>query len=395
MIVAGVALLALISAGWAFWYFRQDRQNEQEENAQNPEAVAVGETLSYQKCSGTGSGTLTALPMNQDDFAFIVPYGLVIGAHVTPIDHQYYSPTVFNSPRDTYPVYAMANAHIVDIQSRASGRGVEYRMVFTMSCTFFYYYDLVTSLAPDIKTEYDSNKNSQGYASVDIPVKAGQEIGKIGGQTLDFAVWDTTKPLSGFVNPESYETELWKIYTADPLDYVTQDIREVMIAKYLRTAEPISGKIDHDIDGRLIGNWFLEGTDGYAGAGEGNYWTSHLSIAPEHLDPTAYIVSFGNYQGEAEQFSIPRDSASPSEVSTATGLVKYELRDWEYLKENGKGWDRDSLAKNLKLNNSKNSGQGCVLFELIEDQKLKMEAFPGKKCSQVKKFTSAAKFYTR
>ncbi len=398
LVIAGIALLALVLASWAFWYFRQNSQNGQVTD-QSTDAVSVGKALSNQKCSGTEAGTLTELPMNLDDFAMIIPYGLVTDGHVTPIDHQYYSPTVFNSPRDTYPVFAMADARLVEIESRDTERGIEYRMVFTMSCTFLYYYDLVTSLAPDIKAEYDLKKNSQGYTrNIDIPVTAGQEIGKIGGQTLDFAVWDTTKPLAGFVNPVSYQTEQWKIYTADPLDYVTPEIRQQMINKYLRTVEPISGKIDYDIDGRLIGNWFLEGTNGYAGATgntSGDYWAGHLSIAPEYIDPTAYIVSFGDYQGEVKQFSIPRGSTSPAEVSTATGLVKYGLRDWNYIKENGTDWDRFTLAKNLKLENSGSQSHGCVLLQLLEDRKLKMEAFPGKKCSQVSGFTAAAKFYTR
>ena len=29
---------------------------------------------------------------------------------------------------------------------------------------------------------------------------------------------------------------------------------------YVRTAEPISGKIDYDLDGKLIGNWFVAGS---------------------------------------------------------------------------------------------------------------------------------------
>ena len=58
-------------------------------------------------------------------------------------------------------------------------------------------------------------------------MKEGQLIGKIGKQTLDFAVWDTEKPLSGFVIPEHYEREPWKIYTANPFDYFTDEIKKI------------------------------------------------------------------------------------------------------------------------------------------------------------------------
>ncbi|KKW05395.1 MAG: hypothetical protein UY40_C0021G0004 [candidate division CPR1 bacterium GW2011_GWC1_49_13] len=218
---------------------------------------------------------------------------------------------------------------------------------------------------------------------------------------MDFAVWDTTKPLTGFVNPDSYQAENWKIYTADPLDYVTAQIKEKMLAKYIRTVEPRSGKIDHDIDGRLIGSWFLEGSNGYAGSGgtqNQNYAAGHLSISPEHIDPTAFLVSFGNYQGQPQQFSISRSAPSPAEVSVETGLVKYALIGWQYLEGNtGRFWDRTSFPSVLPLTvvNRGFPSQGCVLFQLVEDRQLKMEAFPNQSCSAVSAFTSAANFYER
>ena len=149
----------------------------------------------------------------------------------------------------------MGDAKIVDIQPRTNERGTEYRFVFTISCTFFYYYDLVTQLSPDIQIIYA--KKSRG--DIEIDVKAGQEIGRIGGQTLDFAVWDTTRPLKNFVNPSSYQGEPWKIFTNDPLDYYTDEIKALALTKYARFDEPRSGTIDHDIEGSLIGNWFKEG----------------------------------------------------------------------------------------------------------------------------------------
>ncbi|MEX2053783.1 MAG: hypothetical protein WD940_02135 [Patescibacteria group bacterium] len=385
IIILGLALLA-----GGVWYFFL-RENGAPAD-QNSAAIAAGKNLTGNRCAGEGPGTLTNLPMDLEDFAFIIPYGLMVGDHVTPIDHQYYSPTVFNSPRDTYPVYAMADARLVNIEPRDTERGREYRLVFTMTCTFLYYYDLVTSLAPDVQAAYDSRR-------MDLEVQAGQLIGRIGGQTLDFAVWDTTKPLTGFVNPASYDGEAWKIYTADPLDYATDEIKHKMFSKYIRTAEPHSGKIDHDIDGRLVGNWFLEGTNGYAGkvGTQGpTYATGHLSIAPDHIDPTAFMASFGSYQGEPKQFSLSRSAPNPAEVAVSTGLVKYNLLPWNWQDGKGKEWDRFSFPSlPLTLINEGYITQGCVLFQLLEDRRLKMETFPGKSCSQVKTFTPAAKFYER
>ena len=126
-------------------------------------AEKAGKELSNNQCQGKEKGKLGTSPMKPEDFSMVLPYGLMIGGHVTPIDHQYFSPTVFNSQRDKYEVRAMADSNIVDIQPRVKPEGTEYRFVFTISCTFFYYYDLVTSLAPDIKDILDLRSRIKTY----------------------------------------------------------------------------------------------------------------------------------------------------------------------------------------------------------------------------------------
>ncbi|MCR4277573.1 MAG: hypothetical protein NUV80_05465 [Candidatus Berkelbacteria bacterium] len=353
-------------------------------------AVKAGKELSNNRCRGSGPRELTRLPMEQTDYSMILPYGLMVGGHVTPIDHQYFSPTVFNSPRDTYPVYAMADSKIVDIQPRTNDRGTEYRFVFTMSCTFLYYYDLVTSLAPEIKTYYDKR-------DFNIDVKAGQLVGRIGGQTLDFAVWDTTKPLQNFVNPTSYVGESWKIYTADPLDYYSTDAKAKALSKYVRTAIPLSGRIDYDIDGKLRGNWFVKGSGGYSAPSKdrSSYWSGHLAIAPEYLDNAATIVSFGSWNdGEAKQF-VAKNPVDPTTVGTTSGVVKYELYGMNHYKSDGRLWDSMNLTLDPKLRVNENEFGGCVLFQLAEARVLKMEQFPNEKCAGVMTFSGKEQTYER
>jgi hypothetical protein len=295
-------------------------------------------------------------------------------------------------------VYAPADGTITEIQRRergddSSGIKEEFRLVITYTCTFFSYYDLITVLDPAI-TEKAPDLAKSNFAKVEILVKEGQVIGKIGKQTLDFAVWDTEKPLKGFVNPASYESEPWKIYTANPFDYFTDDARKILIAKNLRTVEPIEGKIDYDIDGKLVGNWFREGTNGYEGANKNKYWEGHASFVYHYLDPTAVIVSIGDFNGESKQLAASGNKPDPAKVGVGSEAIKYELVDYELLKPGGGPWDRKSLVKNIKVKSS-SQAHGTILLQLIEKRKLKMEVFPGKTASEVSGFTPKAKIYER
>lgn len=394
-----LVVLVLGTVGFVGWkVFEKNRAGNPAEflNVTDPsedQATAAGKYLSSGKCQGKGKLTFTHLPMRPQDFSILIPYGLVVDDHVTPIDHQYFAPADYKSPRDAYPVYAMADATITDIQPRTNERGTEYRFVFTHSCTSLYYYDLVTSLTGKVKEAYEKDRRN-----INLPVKAGEQIGAIGGQTLDFAYWDTDKPLTGFIKPSSYVAEAWKIYTADPYPRYTTELRELLTARNPRVAEPIAGKIDYDQPGKLIGNWFLEGTNGYAGRSgtQGpTYATGHLSFAPEHFDPSFFVISMGNYNGQPEQFVTRSNSPNPADVSQQSGLVKYELVQLNYLKAGGSFWDRTSFTKPIKADNS-NSVVGTVLVQLIDGgNKLRFEAFPNKTAGQVPGFTSAAKTYER
>ena len=141
----------------------------------------------------------------------------------------------------------------------------------------------------------------------------------------------------------------------------------------------------------MIGNWFEEGT-GYRGDNPWQYWDTHLSISPDYIDPSFIIISIGDFAGEARQFGVKGNAPNPAEVGVGT-LVKYELVDFDYVKDN-QSWDRRSLVKGLR-GVERHVVHGVILLELIEDGKLKVEAFPGKSGSEVIGFTSSTKIYER
>lgn len=345
-------------------------------------------------CSGSGTGQMQHMPMDLSDVSSIMPAGLLAGAHVTPIDHLYFYPKDMKN-RDAAPVYAMADGYIVDYQERttnvdtgASKQG-EYRLFIQHTCDFYSYFDLMTSLDSSIA---DKLKGGDRH----LAIRAGQVLGRVGAQSLDTAIYNYAVTLPGFVKPDSYKSEAWKVHLSDFFSFFNDSMKTQMLALNPRKVEPYGGKIDYDIAGKLRGNWFEEGTNGYAGAdkykngtpgsdGMG-YWSGHFSIAPDAVDPSLLNISFGDYQGKATQFTALSASPDPATVGVSDGIVKYELTQYQQPGGNSETGGVSTRQTQVK---------GTVLLQVLDGDKMKMEAFPDKTASQVSAFTGSAKTYTR
>lgn len=357
---------------------------------------------SHGTCTGSGPVMLGAPPLRLGDIAMILPLGLLVFNHVTPIDHQYYEPANRSLGRSRYDVLAPAKGAIVSIQTRPNGPNHDYRVAIEHSCTFWTYYDLMTELSPKVLQAAGWTPQSTGTVQVRIPVEEGEVIGKVGGQTLDIGVVNSEVTLPGLLVPSHYTAlEPWKIHTVDPFDYFKEPLRSRLLALDVRTVEPRGGKIDYDVDGRLVGNWFLQGTNGYRGTCDPrsspsgcSYWVGHLAVVYDAYDPTQIRVSIGDFAGQPRQFGVVGNGPDPASVSVATGLVKYELVQYMYYKPNGELWSGRELASGLV---SRNGSQtfGVVLLQLIGPRSLKVEAFPGKTAAEVSGFDGAAKLYER
>lgn len=379
-------------------------------DANSTDPVKKGMFLSNGKCTGQGSKKLGSAPMKASDISYIVPYGLLAGGHVTPIDHQYYWGKVPMGDPDMYEVLALDDGYLVDLTYRdrsKEGRKVkgDYRGVISYSCTFFSYFDLATSLHSDITKQLPEGWNKSGHGKandIKIPVKKGQVIGKFGAQSLDFAVWDTTKQLKNLLVPVAYNNaEPWKMVTVNPLEYFSDEVKNQILPFYLRKIEPLDGVIDQDVDGTAAGNWFREGTNGYAGVfaygaegGGFDYWIGHLALVRSLYDNNGWFFSSGDVNGKPQQYGIKNPSVTPDKLDTGKGLVKYELAQGQHVDDTGNMWIGDKLPQgSLKFSTSQT--QGTVLVQLLEKRKLKVEVFLGKIPSQVTAFTSAAKIYDR
>ena len=339
--------------------------------------------------------------MKPSDVALILPMGAMVGGHVTPIDHQYYLPSEFHSAPDTYEVYSAVDGFVVlvGIEHELVNPPDKITVVVEASCTFWVWYNLLTSLTPELAQQ--ALPEPGGNSAVRIPVTAGQLLGYIGGRTLDFAVVNSEVTLTGFIVPEHYATEGWKVHIVDPFDYFEEPLRSQLLAFDVRAAEPRGGRIDYDIDERLIGNWFVEGTNGYEGLGFGQsqdgrpYSWTHLAIVPDAIDPTTYTISIGSLlPNENNQFGILGNAPDPAEVSVQTGLVVYELVQIDWAQANGQQWDRMHFASGVHRRDG-SQVSGTVLMQLLDNRRLQVEVFIGKQASQVTAFTNEAVIYER
>ena len=368
-----------------------------------PQSLPLG-----RPCSDFGNVAFTASPMDVDTIFYIRPMGAISGAHTLPTDHMYihpgdsegrralYSPETYPPP---YEVRAPADGHIVGIDTMSghlrparegqSGLIEDYYLEIYHSCTLYTVYIHLNGLAPEIlEVTGEFQQGSRWNWNPDtppIPVRAGQVIGKVTGN-FDFSVHNTEVPLDGFVIMSRYGQR--KIHTVDPFDYFEEPLRSRLLEKNLRATEPRGGKIDFDIDGRLVGNWFLEGTKG-ADEQRG------LAFVYDYLDPTQIRISVSGISWR-RGWGVRGNAPDPADVTLASGLIKYEIMDTGWIvASTGETWSEGPGQPGSELRGVNLDSIGSLLVQMLEDRRIKIEVFLEQPPSQVEGFTSEARIYER
>jgi hypothetical protein len=344
----------------------------------------------------------TSSPRRMEDLEMILPMGVMSNQHIIPADHQYYYTHVWTanpSPSDLRDVLVPADGFVSSVQRMPSwtfyaSKGLaDYRLVIDHSCNFHTIYIHLLNISDKIKSAEGDLSQSQSVP-VHVPVKAGEVLG--GAVSLDFSAYDDNVMLKGFVTPSDYNGEPWKVHTVDPFDYFVEPRRSQLIAKTERAAAPYGGKIDYDIDGRLIGGWFVENSGGYAGSLGYNSWSTHLAIVYDAIDPSHIIFSIGTFTtpGDGKQFGLKGNSPDPATIDKNSGILKLELVTYNYISSAGIAWDNFHYASGLKAVNHDDQVQGVALLQLVSDRRLEVQVFPGQTASSVSGFTNPT-FYVR
>lgn len=333
----------------------------------------------------------------------IVPMGKMAGSHVTPTDHLYVKR---KSPARNDDIYVVAptDGSIVGIQRWPQDRIAswnssaiipDYRVVFMHSCSLFTIFIHLGELAPQILEKTgDIPLNTQWFAerSAPIMVKAGDPIAKFGETSFDWSVHDADTTLQGFVIPEHYETEPWKIHTVDPFKFYQGTLKNKLMSKVVRKVNPRAGKIDYDIEGTIVGNWFLDGTVNYKGKGSDNgyrdYWKAHLTIAYGYIDPSQIRISIGADVGISDSkhcnvcfgaYAVLGNKPDPQNVNSESGLVKYELMS-------RKGPNHEQVG---------DTSLGTFLVQHLGNRAIRVEVFPEISPYDVSAFSGSAMVYRR
>ena len=379
---------------------------------------SLQESYSQGKCDPNGATVLESPPADPSTITLIEPMGSMHGNHITPIDHIY----VKHRPDKPWDIYAMADGHIVKI---GWNNGTQYRMIIEHSCALYTIYIHIQQLPEEIEaaaglSPSDRGKDSQVWTR--IPVKAGEVVGydvvdgtcdycRPQNGSLDVSVVDTRVTLEGFVNLDTYAGEFWKQHCVDPFDYWQGTFKNELLKKTLIVNNnPPGGKIDYDIDGRLVGSWFEEGTGGYSGLSSGSDihgMSGHLHFGYSNLVADTRLVSFGMYSDIGpRQYHFEGDAPDPADISVDSGKVKYRLLALDHGEEGDEpGYIVASTGEKWFVNTYPEGGVvtavyrevvGVVLVEMLNDRTIKVEEFPKvRNLDDVSDFTENARIYKR
>jgi hypothetical protein len=154
-----------------------------------------------------------------------------------------------------------------------------------------------------------------------VQVSAGQKAGKTGGRgssllgAMDLGVMDSAVTLTGFIDPSRYV--YGTLHAGAPLSYYPSVLRaslEALVVRYGTNDK--NSKIDFDLPGKLIGNWFSSPYSAYS---------KQMAFVKHCLYATREVISIGSGFDLLGVYFVSSAAMAFEDVSKNTGLVKYQL----------------------------------------------------------------------
>lgn len=342
---------------------------------------------------------LTHLPVDPDRVVEFLGLG---NMNVLPEDHGgFFTPREGWYEEPVIPVYAPADGKITELiqdwYEWLDPHGHDLAMRIKVSTTMVVSFGHMSDFAPEIWEA--AGELQTGYSvsnKVDIEVKAGQVVGYIGTQgAMDWYIGDSELKLD-FVNPDRYPLP-W-IISGCYHDYYREPLRSELLEITPRTAEPRCGKIDFDVAGRMIGNWFWEDeVPDYAFTD----YSTHLAIVyDEFFGYERIAISDGSASrpdsphdgderfgpGSSRVFWIKGNHPRPENIGVSDGMIKYEILDRSY----------GSYAPGTPISEPETLPvAGVLLIEMLDENRIRIERFMNKTADEIDNFGANARIYVR
>jgi hypothetical protein len=243
-------------------------------------------------------GIFTHAPMNPADYKGLVPLGnLNPPGHTYPTDHLYFYLT---DVTQSYPVFAMGAQTLTRVKKYThGGTATDYSLEMRVGGKYYLFYYHVASLEATLEAKIGAiNSNCKTYETggvthsycekdVNIPLTAGQVIGKVGGvpgqNALDVG-------LARWGNGDDNNT----FYC--PIDYCDATLKAQLQTRFsnyngtiLRTAPPVCGEVNQGIAGTLQGIWFKKGSPKYPE-------DPNIAFVHDNINPALPAISVGTSQ---------------------------------------------------------------------------------------------------
>jgi len=359
-------------------------------------------------CEGSGSRMLSHYPLKPDDINFIYPLGALTQSHITPVSHNYIFPkrdvvADVVAPVDGYVVkMSNRNASEVDtdsIASSAAGLGTEIHYIIEVSCDFYVVLDHVV----DPPEPFLSAVGDTFDVRTRIPIQAGDLLGRQReGNKVDLSIVDLTRgETTAYVDNMSYYSgeygEPYKLFEQDSFEYLTEPLLTEVIEKSLRTEDPRGGTFAYDVNGTAMGNWFRDGTGGYAGNTElrfTNYFAGHLALVPDALSPEELRVSIGDgFKDESwgSNWGVIGSAPDFRDVTVSSGPTKFGL---ESLHTCDPAFRTDYKSPEHYVRCPAGEA-GTLMVELLDDRTMRAEVFFNEPSDSDLTFTDNARIYVR
>jgi len=230
----------------------------------------AGTTTTTTTTSTTTSTSTTTLPeftshiVGLDNISYIVPSGSVSGDIISP--HSYLS---LNANVSMTDVYAPMAAQVDSIGYWISDNQTTYQVFFKVNDTFFYFFDHLQELSPEIDAaapQEPLNTSAGADPTSSVSVQAGDLVGRTegtyGARTFDFGVYDLLHN-NTVANPERYSSSDRYLHGLCPYDLYSDEMK----AGYSALFGSLGGILvpgsecrnpSRDVPGTASGMWYLD-----------------------------------------------------------------------------------------------------------------------------------------